>query len=392
MIPNAFKPVVAVTLLLAGCARQPAAPAPAPTAAPATAATSAVADRHPLDPLSADEINAAATLLRAAPQFPGEGLFSTIVLNEPPKSEVLAFKPGTTFTRQAFSIILDRRGSRTYEVIVDLNAKSVLSWTEVKGVQAPLLDGEYDELSKIVKANLQWQAAMRKRGINDFSKVQVDGWAVGQVAAAQNAGRLMRGVTYLVDGQTNFYGRPIEGVVALVNIGTGQVLEITDTGVLPTPPPSQELDEKSTGLRTAPKRLAISQPNGASFTINGQEIRWQKWRFRYTMHPREGLVLQMVGYEDEGRVRPILYRASLSEMVVPYGDPDAAWYFRGTFDAGEVGLGRFANSLEPGRTRPPTPSSSTRRSRTSRGSPRSGRGPWRSSSATAASSGSTGMP
>ncbi len=105
-------------------------------------------------------------------------------------------------------------------------------------------------------------------------------------------------------------------------MNTGQVVEVVDSGVVPVPPPSQELDEKSTGSRTAPKRLAITQPGGPSFTINGQEIRWQKWRFRYTLHPREGLILHTVGYEDGDRVRPILYRAALSEMVVPYGDSD----------------------------------------------------------------------
>ena len=104
MMPNTPKVVLAVTLLLAGCTQQPAAPANATPAAPNAPAAASPADRHPLDPLSAAEIEAAAKLLRSAPQFPGEGLFSTIVLNEPPKAEVLAFKPGATFTRQAFSI------------------------------------------------------------------------------------------------------------------------------------------------------------------------------------------------------------------------------------------------------------------------------------------------
>jgi primary-amine oxidase len=130
-------------------------------------------------------------------------------------------------------------------------------------------------------------------------------------------------------------------------MGTGKVVEVVDTGVVPTPPPSQELDEKSTGLRTAPKRLAISQPSGPSFTINGQEIRWQKWRFRYTLHPREGLVLHTVGYEDEGQVRSILYRGSLSEMVVPYGDNDTNWRWRAAFDVGEYNVGRLVSSIEP---------------------------------------------
>ena len=188
---------------------------------------------------------------------------------------------------------------------------------------------------------------MRKRSITDFATVRVDGWAVGQVAPAHASARLMRAVTYLVGGQTNFYGRPVEGVVALVNMNSGQVLEVVDTGVVPMPPPSQELDEKSTGVRTAPKRLAIAHPNGASFAIDGQEIRWQKWRFRYTLHPREGLVLHMVGYEDGGRVRPVLYRAALSEMVVPYGDADQNWRWRAAFDVGEYNVGRLESSIEP---------------------------------------------
>lgn len=31
---------------------------------------------------------------------------------------------------------------------------------------------------------------------------------------------------------------------------------------------------------------------------------------------------KQVGYEDQGRIRPVLYRASLVEMCVPYGSPD----------------------------------------------------------------------
>ena len=77
-------------------------------------------------------------------------------------------------------------------------------------------------------------------------------------------------------------------------------------------------------------------------------MRWQKWHFRYGMHPREGVVLYTVGYEDGGKVRPVMYRGSLSEMVVPYGDPGAGWYFRNSFDVGELGLGAMASPLRRG--------------------------------------------
>ena len=65
------------------------------------------------------------------------------------------------------------------------------------------------------------------------------------------------------------------------------------------------------------------------------------------MHPREGLVLHTVGYEDGGTTRPILYRAALSEMVVPYGDPDTNWRWRAAFDVGEYTVGKLASPLEP---------------------------------------------
>ena len=38
-------------------------------------------------------------------------------------------------------------------------------------------------------------------------------------------------------------------------------------------------------------------------------------------------------------MRPILYRASVSEMVVPYGHPGPMHAWKSAFDAGEWGLG-----------------------------------------------------
>jgi len=324
-----------------------------PAAVFATSQAASTAERHPLDGLTAAEIDAAAGILSAAPQFPEGALFATIVLKEPAKRDVLAYAPGAPIVRQAFAVILDRRRNRTFEAVVDLGTSRIVSWTERPGVQAVVLEAEYEDLVRIVKADARWQEAMRKRGIDDFEQVQIDYWAVGQVAPQYQRRRLLRAVSYFKGGAINFYGRPIEGVGALVDMTAEKVVEFVDTGAVPLPPPGQELDQKSTGTRTAPKSLAIAQPDGPGFTISGQEIRWQKWRFRYTMHPREGLVLQTVGYEDAGRLRPILYRASISEMAVPYGDPDRNWRWRSAFDVGEYGMGRLASPIEPDTDAPP---------------------------------------
>ncbi|NJL98006.1 MAG: hypothetical protein HC924_03865 [Synechococcaceae cyanobacterium SM2_3_2] len=101
-------------------------------------------------------------------------------------------------------------------------------------------------------------------------------------------------------------------------------------------------------VRTGPKPLMVEQPEGASFTIEGNAISWQGWTLRYAMHPREGLVIYQAAFEG----RPVLYSASLSEMVVPYGDPQPSWYFRNAFDVGEYNFGLLANSLELGKEIP----------------------------------------
>ncbi len=302
---------------------------------------------HLLDPLSSTEIEAAVKVLRASKNFPKAALFSTVQLNEPSKDEVLNFKAGSPLRREAFAIVLDREKNKTYEAVVDLRGEKLTSWKEIPDVQPLVLAGEYEVVDELVRADQRWQTAMKKRGITDLEQVAIDGWAVGQIDD-KFTGRLLRGLSYFKGTGANYYGRPIEGVVAIVNMNSRTVVDVTDTGVVPISASSQDFDEKSVGkLREKPKTLVVTQPDGVGYQINGQEIAWQKWRFRYTMHPREGLVLHTVGYDDNGRERRILYRASLSEMVVPYGDPDANWRWRAAFDVGEYSVGRLASPLEP---------------------------------------------
>jgi primary-amine oxidase len=311
------------------------------------AASLAAFAQHPLDPLTADEINEAVRIVKTQPNFPTDVLFSTVQLQEPPKPEVWNYKGGKNFRRESFIVVMDRPRNKTFEAIVDLRGKKILSWREMPGVQPLIFNEEYEVLPELVKADPRWQAAMRKRGIKDFEKVAVDGWAIGQVEP-KFTGRLMRGLSYFKGDGANYYGRPIEGVVALVDMTKRVVVDVSDSGVVPYAKNGQDFDEKSIGkLREKPKPLVITQPEGASYQLNGQEIVWQKWHFRYTMHPREGIVLHTVSYDDNGKMRPILYRGALSEMVVPYGDPDPNWRWRAAFDVGEYNIGRSSSPLEP---------------------------------------------
>ncbi len=303
---------------------------------------------HPLDPLGKDEIAAASQILKDGGKLPAGVRFSTIALNEPPKAEVLAYKPGDAHRREAFVVAYDRANNKTFDGVVDLRTKSVESWREVPGAQPPIMFEDILLVQTIVRADKQWQAAMLRRGITEFGKIQIEPWPAGYYGIPEEEGvRLIRGLSYYRGDSKMPYSRPIEGVIAVVDLNKKRVLRLIDTGVVPVPQAAADIDEKSVGqLRQSPKPLQITHPDGASFKIRGHEIHWQKWRFRYALHQREGLVLHTVGYEDQGRVRPILYRASLSEMVVPYGDPSAGWFFRNAFDEGEADVGRLAVPLE----------------------------------------------
>lgn len=73
------------------------------------------------------------------------------------------------------------------------------------------------------------------------------------------------------------------------------------------------------------------QPQGVSFTVEGELVQWQKWEFTLNFDLREGMVLRNVKYDG----RPIFYRMSAAEMTVPYGDPRAPVHRKSAYDFGE---------------------------------------------------------
>lgn len=307
--------------------------------------------QHPLEPLSAEEVTAAVAIIRAERNLDERIRFPMVVLNEPPKSVVLNFKDGDEIEREAFVIILNNATGATYEAIVSLTAKAVKSWQHIPDVQPSIMLDEFGECEAVVKANPEFQEALKKRGITNADLVMVDPWSAGNYAIEDEKGRrLSRTLCWVRSSPTdNGYARPIEGVIAVVDLNSMEVLKVEDYGVVPLPPnPGNYATEFIPKFRTDLKPLNIVQPEGPSFEVQGHFVRWQKWQFRIGFTPREGLVLYTVGYEDQGQVRPILYRASLSDMVVPYGDPRPQHYRKNAFDVGEYGVGTLANSLTLG--------------------------------------------
>jgi primary-amine oxidase len=339
------------------------------TAAPPAAA-------HPLELLTAEEITRAVELVRADPRFPEESVFAHVRLHEPPKAAVLGHTGGAPVDREIEALVVPRAGIEPIEVVVSVTEGAVRSWVPRPGMRPALLFGEsFDAIVK-VREHPDWQAALRRRGIDDFDAVQIDPWPAGSFDVAHEDGRrISRCISYVRHSkEDNGYAHPIEGVIAFFDQGAGQVLEVVDLGVVPIPQECHSYLPDDVGpLRTDLAPLEIVQPEGPSFSVDGSAVTWQRWSLRVGFDPYEGLVIHDVKYRDvkyrdvkyrdvryrdvshpdgedgDGdRVRSVLHRASITEMVVPYGDPDPMHGWKNAFDAGEWGLGRMTNSLTLG--------------------------------------------
>ena len=299
---------------------------------------------HPLTPLSPEEIAQAVSLLRAGGWADEETRFVAVMLREPGPGEE---EPAG---RRAFCILLDRAGGRTLEAEVDLEAGDVAWCREVPGVQPAVTLDEFFECEEMLRGHPEFQAAARRRGVEDFGLLMIDPWSAGSYHTdnpAHRGRRLVRALSWVRTGAgENGYARPLEGLRALVDLNRLELVELEDTGVVPFPPEPGNYAPRFLGaMRPAAASLEVLQPEGPGFAVrDGHLVEWQGWSFRVGFTPREGMVLHGVSIDG----RPVLARASLVDMVVPYGDPHPNHARKNAFDCGEYGIGMMANSLALG--------------------------------------------
>ncbi|GCF06778.1 primary-amine oxidase [Dictyobacter arantiisoli] len=305
---------------------------------------------HPLDQLSGAEVALAVQIIRQQRQLDQRVRFVSVNLHEPAKEVVLQFTAGSPIAREALIVLLDNLDGATYEAIVSLSEGHVSSWKHIPDVQPPFLLDEFFECEQAVKTDANYQEALRKRGITDLDLLMVDPWSAGYYGDKDEKRRLAQALTWVRSTPgDNGYAHPVQGLIAFVDLNTMEVVSIVDNEIVPLPPAPGNYTPEAVGpLRTSIKTIDIQQPDGPSFSVDGYAVQWEKWHLRIGFTTREGLVLHTVNYEDQGKLRPIIYRAALGEMVVPYGDPGSEHNRKNAFDIGEYGLGMLTNSLELG--------------------------------------------
>jgi primary-amine oxidase len=313
-----------------------------------------VAAYHPLDGLSAEEMEAAAAIVRAADFFTPYTKFETIELDLPEKAAVQDWQARARLPRHAFVCVYNTDSGEVRECRVDLDGAALLETKVVPGARTAIVVDEIIACAENVARNEDFIAAMARRGITDLSNVQVDPFSAGNfgIEDERDARIAHCWVYYRNDLYDNGYAHPVEGLNVIYDLNREEVIQVLDRTITDIPMEDRNYsiryDNISTKLRNDLKAIAISQPDGPTFSVEGNQVRWLNWQFHVGFNGREGLVLNDLRFQDGDDLRPLLYRASIAEMVVPYGDPSYGHFRKNAFDVGEYGIGRLANSLTIG--------------------------------------------
>jgi primary-amine oxidase len=301
------------------------------------------APAHVLDPLSAADVEACVAVAREALAIGPRTRFVSASTAEPPRGDC---PPG----RRAELLVHQPEERLVVRLLVDLERGEAVAVETIAGVEPAIGLDEVERFERAMRADPRFLAALARRGIEDPELVDIDPVPVGfhGLAEEEVERRLVRVLAYVrpTDPGSNAYAHPLEGLFGLVDLDSCEILQLEDRDPVPLPPGDGEYRAERLRLRDDVKPIHVHQPQGPSFEVDGYRVRWQNWDLRVGFNSREGLVLHDISYEDDGEARSILRRASIAEMVVPYGDPDR--FYQSPLDIGELNVGTMTNSLTLG--------------------------------------------
>ncbi|MGG7509865.1 primary-amine oxidase [Plantibacter sp. YIM 135249] len=320
-----------------------------------TGGTEQTSSQHPLTSLTAAEFERIRDIVTASAPFTPTTRFAYVGLEEPHKREVLAWQDGTAPLpeRNARVMLLDMATGASTDNIVSLDAGAVTTSHLLDGStgQLPILIEEFEAVADIVAEDPAWVDALASRGCT-VDQVVVVPLSAGYYDFPEEAGRrIVRVLAFRQDyPEDHPWAHPVDGLSAYVDTAARKITRLVDATPLAIPAESGNFDDLAVQGEplTTLKPIVITQPEGPSFRVDGEFVEWANWKFQIGFDTREGLVLRQLSFNDAGTDRPIIYRASINEMLVPYGDPSPVRFWQNYFDTGEYLFGRFTNSLALG--------------------------------------------
>lgn len=301
------------------------------------------------DPITPDEISEVAALVLADARIGENPRFWGIAVEEG-IARALAPDQG----RPVRLVVMNPDAHAAWEVTgwssgSDREA-SLSVWSPVDAKRPGVSSDEARMVAVAARENPLLKEALAKRGIHDTSLVWVDPESITGFEPEDLADRRLSWGTvwHRLTADDNGYARPVAGLVPIIDLETLEIVRLEDHGVIPMASETGNYRSGTWGPDRTVAPLEITQPDGPGFTVDGHEVTWQNWSFRIGFTHREGLVLHDVAYKDGDTVRPVLRRAAVNEMYVPYLDSDPTAYRKNFFDWGEYGAGPLTASLELG--------------------------------------------
>ncbi|KAI0553215.1 peroxisomal copper amine oxidase [Xylaria curta] len=310
---------------------------------------------HPLDPLSKEEIQSVIGIVKKAH---GELLFNVISLHEPRKAELTKWleNPSSPRPSRIADVVVIAPGGKVYDGLIGIESGSITKWELLDGLQPIITMEELMAVEHVCRKDPKVIAQCEISGIpkENMDKVYCDPWTIGYDERHGNKVRLQQALMYYRPNVDDCqYQYPLD-FCPIYDAEKNEIIAIDIPKVRRPLSQVQPINyhpagvEKAGGYRNSLKPINITQPEGVSFKMTGREIEWQNWKFHIGFNYREGIILNNITFNDKGNVRPIFYRLSLAEMVVPYGNPEHPHQRKHAFDLGEYGAGYMANSLTLG--------------------------------------------
>ncbi|ORY57597.1 copper amine oxidase [Pseudomassariella vexata] len=311
---------------------------------------------HPFDPLTVSEIEATINIVKKAH---GELFYNVVSLHEPRKAEMtkwLEDPVNVPKPARIADVVVIAPGGKVYDGLVDLQHGKITKWELLKGLQPIITMEELIAVEHICRKDPKVIEQCEISGVpkDEMHKVYCDPWTIGYDERHGNEVRLQQALMYYRPNPDDCqYAFPLD----FCPIYDADKQAIIDIDIPKVRRPLRKVDpinyhpaaiEKAGGYRTDIKPINITQPEGVSFKMSGRQIEWQNWKFHIGFNYREGIVLNDISYNDKGTARPVFYRLSLAEMVVPYGNPEHPHQRKHAFDLGEYGAGYMTNSLSLG--------------------------------------------
>jgi primary-amine oxidase len=288
----------------------------------ALVASPVIAQIHPLDPLSRQELEKGIALLDREKAVGGSVVLALLGFRQPDKAAVLAGRP---VPRLATATTYDLKANKTTELVLDLSADRIVDRREVPGVSPPHLPTDNTVAASILKSDSAWRARVRAKGL-DPDTVGAFAYPIGAFAPQGTSDRFAIVRT--------------AGVMAYVNLTKGRVHRLVETGGPGAGDARSPFDENTIGPQPeSPLRTELRGQPG--YRRNGWGVEWGPWSFRIGLTPKEGLTLNLVQYGPPGARRSVMYQGGLSELWVPYGDRGERDFYLNAYDIGEVGIARY---------------------------------------------------